>query len=353
MINALSAAQSKYDKFELLRKASSDSEEGVEVVDPKENDSTISLSSPSNTSKNEKARLAIDTTLFNGLHFFMSIEEQTFVVELMTSGDVSKLAQAAQILNGVALISRKGGLENSKIYRRPSDIENLVQTSVRRRRYHHSQHTHNTSTYRTSRGNSGAVGRALAMGRTEEDRKEQARIAEMARFRRRYPLPARMPNFISLQLEKFISPYQSSFPLHFVDDEWDGTIADAFAKVFVNDRKATVTKKKDDNIEGIKNVLSAIESEDDDDESGIISQPIPRVVISKVKGAAGKQGAQIGDVVTHFNGEIFRGNAEQLRKAIVTYENMNNNGFLTFVLNAEPSTAEALKLRSIVLDLPP
>lgn len=358
LAKALGEAQSKYNKFSLIRKASSDSEEGIEVVDPYEIESSGSFIS---TSSEPSKRTTIDTSLFSGLHYFMSDEEQRFVVELMTYGEVNKLAQAAQILKGVANISRKGGVPNSTIYKksgnsgRASDIENLVN-----RRNHNSQHTHNTAMlrngqFRTSRpsarSSAGAVGRAFAMGRTEKDRKERACLEEMERLKRFHPLPARMPNFVVFTSNSWrnSSPYDYSFPLQFVDDEWDGTIADAFAKVHVN-RRATVFKRQSSNAEGVNNVLNAGNCDNTHGAHSTISEPVKRVVISKVKNEAGRQGAQSGDVVTHLNGEIFQGNAEDLRAAIVEYGTMSNNSDLTFTLNAEASTAEALKLRAVILD---
>ena len=306
----------------------------------------------------------IDTSLFPGLYFFMSEEEQMFVFELMTSGNVAKLAQAAQILHGVAQMSRKGKIPKSTInnnFRRPGDIENLVNNSAQRRYSRRSSHTHNTSTLsregsvRLSRNNATAVGRALAMGRKEEDRKEKARLERIEKIKRSTPLPSRMPNFIVLSSEivRNIPPSHRSFPIHFLDDEWDGTIADAFARVCVS-RKSIVTKLQSDNTQGITNLLCAGTGYDDDDDEdnsvvSMISEPARRVVITKIKGEAGKQGAQSGDVVTHLNGEIFTGSAEDLRREIIEFGKRTDAGDLTFVLNAESSTAEALRLRAVVL----
>merc|ERR1719329_494808 len=143
-----------------------------------------------------------------------------------------------------------------------------------------------------------------------------------------------------------IAPTHRNFPLQFVDDEWDGSIADAFARVNIS-RNSTVTKKLLTNIEGVNNVLNAGESQEfSDDATSTISKPINRVLITKVKGEAGKQGAQSGDVVTHLNGELFEGNAKDLRSMIIEFSELSKNGDLTFVLNAEQSVAEALRLRS-------
>jgi len=293
----------------------------------------------------------IDSTLFNGLQYFMSDEEQIFVEALMTSGDASKLAQAAQILDGVADICRQGGVRNSSIYTRPTNTGNTQppqpshsRTSRSRRQY----------TGTISRNKSGiAVERALAMGRSEKERKTQARQEKIELFNKRHPLPVRMPNYMVLTSANFrnIAPTHRNFPLQFVDDEWDGSIADAFARVNIS-RNSTVTKKLLTNIEGVNNVLNAGESQEfSDDATSTISKPINRVLITKVKGEAGKQGAQSGDVVTHLNGELFEGNAKDLRSMIIEFSELSKNGDLTFVLNAEQSVAEALRLRSVALSL--
>jgi hypothetical protein len=51
---------------------------------------------------------AIDDTLFQGLHDFVSRDEKIFLTELLTSGDVRNLAQAAMILHSVLRLSMSG-----------------------------------------------------------------------------------------------------------------------------------------------------------------------------------------------------------------------------------------------------
>lgn len=358
----LEDAQAKYNKFSLVRKSSSDSEEGVEVTQSEDE---------KEENKRKESRpthqYIVDTSLFPGLNYSMTDEEQSYVTALMTSGEVSQLAQAAHILNGIAELARQGltpsmrqtrnsgPKSDGNTSRRPSDIENLVNVrmSPRSRR----KHSHNTSTisgksFRTTRSSSGAVGRALAMGRTEKDRIEQRRILQLEQAKRAHPLPVRMPQYITLDQNNLVglSPDDRKFPVHFMDDEWDGTIADAFSKVYIR-RNATVTRKESANTKGVSNVLRT--NTGDDCSSAVISEPKKRVIISKVRGEAGRQGAQCGDVVTHFNGEIWEGDAAQLRVEISAYLEREDHVDVNFVLNAEPSTAEALKLRGFILSMIP
>lgn len=368
LTRVLETAQAKYTKFSLVRKSSSDSEEGVEVLESDEESvKTIPVEKP-----------IVDSSLFPGLKFSMTDEEQCFVTALMISGEVPQLAQAAQILNGIAELGRKGitpsmrnnkggfygksssgdNSSNSSASSRPSDIENLVNVRMSPQQGRR-KHTHKTSTisgrsFRTTRSGSGAVGRALAMGRTEADRKEQQRLMEIEQFKRAHPLPVRMPSYIILDYNsiKGLTPNDRKYPIQFADDEWDGSIADAFARVCVG-RNSVVTRKVPDNAVGVANVLRGGSETHDNDVSHMISEPKKRVVISKVRGDAGRQGAQSGDVVTHLNGEPFEGNVHDLKEEIMSYLEREDHGDLSFVLNAETSTAEALKLRAVILALIP
>jgi hypothetical protein len=70
-----------------------------------------SETSPKSATKNSSPRskkAAVDETLFQGLHEFMNKDEQIFVTELFTSGEVKSLAQAAMILHGIMRLSMSG-----------------------------------------------------------------------------------------------------------------------------------------------------------------------------------------------------------------------------------------------------
>jgi len=71
------------------------------------------------------------------------------------------------------------------------------------------------------------------------------------------------------------------------------------------------------------------------------------VLISTARLPAARRGIQPGDVVTHFNGERFVGNDVDLMEMLTDVCLKKEQDF-SFVLNAELSTAEALRLRSHV-----
>ena len=58
----------------------------------------------------------IDLALLSGLESFISQDEQVYITELMTSGDISKLAQAAHILYEIKRINVTGNHELSQTY---------------------------------------------------------------------------------------------------------------------------------------------------------------------------------------------------------------------------------------------
>lgn len=77
------------------------------------------------------------------------------------------------------------------------------------------------------------------------------------------------------------------------------------------------------------------------------SQRCHRVLVGAVRGQAGKSGIMKGDVVTHVNGEVFTGTADELNSFLVnSFEQQGGDGTVTIVVNAEVCTAEALRLRS-------
>jgi len=58
-------------------------------------------------------------------------------------------------------------------------------------------------------------------------------------------------------------------------------------------------------------------------------------------------GLHRGDIVTHVNGEEFRGTAEELNLLIKAHFADAEDGKLELVVNAEVAVAEALRLRSL------
>lgn len=219
-----------------------------------------------------------DSTLFQGLDFAMSPAEQKYVTVLLTSGNVSQLAQAAQILHGIFQLTLQGA----------------------------------TPTQKTS-----PVKRAWS-----DERKQ---LEQLANYRKLHPLPARMPKFFILT----VWTKRSTKTLSFEDDAWDGSIADAFSRANLS------TPSR-----GMTNILSQTE------ETKIALDPKPRVKVSAVRGPAGRMGVQKGDVITHVDGERWTGSANDLKELIYRMYNQDPKQEIQFVVNAEESCAEILKLRA-------
>lgn len=185
------------------------------------------------------------------------------------------------------------------------------------------------------------------MAETAAARASRLRAAELEARRRLHPLPARMPRFASLRP---FDPTSRGATLTFADDEWDGSIADAFgagsgrwsAAGGAASRLGTAER------EGVQNVLLA--GTGGSEHATHISSPRGRVVVASVSGRAGRQGVQRGDVVTHVNGEAFDGTADDLTEWIQKEaERGGGHGAMQFVVNAEECTAEALRLRALVV----
>jgi S1-C subfamily serine protease len=112
-------------------------------------------------------------------------------------------------------------------------------------------------------------------------------------------------------------------------DQWDGSISDAFSRVHT-----TIPKNK----AGIDNILKDAEDRH--------WEPRPRIKVAAVKGPAGRLGLQKGDVVTHFDGEPFIGSAVDLAHIIDELYKESPDATFQFVVNADESTAQVLKLRA-------
>lgn len=285
--------------------------------------------------------LPIDVTLFNGLEFAMTEDEQRYVTEKMVSGEPAQLAQAAQILAGVSELMMKGITPSMRCQKAKAKTEALSAASACYNRASANGGTRGQKSAWAGSGasNAGAVGRALAMANSDADRKKNLREAEIAAHRRMHPLPTRMPRHITLgAFDPNMKPARRC-PLLFADDEWDGSIADAFARVHIG-RGGQVSKGKIDKAKekGVHNVLVAGGGSKHETH---ISSPANRVVVAASAGQAGRLGIQKGDVVTHINGEEFTGTAEALRAQIgQIWDQEGEEGSFSLVVNAEACTAE-------------
>jgi hypothetical protein len=175
----------------------------------------------------------------------------------------------------------------------------------------------------------------------------------------------------------------SGVNMTFVDDEWDGSIADAFARAQVVSVAATRNSSSQNNnshregcdsssgssnvggnttskmmiVKGRIGPRSEIEKEgvnrilaESSRTAALDGRPpfrTKRVLVASVRGQAGKCGIMKGDVITHVNGEEFTGTANDLRSVLIrAYEEQGHDGIVMLVVNAEECTAEALRLRS-------
>jgi hypothetical protein len=337
--------------------------------------------------------LEIDPTLLGGLEFAMSPQEQKYVTQLMTSGYPDQLCQAAQILSGTADLIRRGMTPSTQSSTDTVTTNNNVATNTARTTAALQAANSNTA-MRHGYSNAGVrTNRSLDGERETPVTHFQREMEKKAREKLRRPLPARMPLSVTLSTGEFEKlalksrrrvgmvdlPVDEQQPkswfktllgrgtdsihggasMTFVDDEWDGTVADAFARARIgpvpgNRNRLQVQKrvspKNPVEIIGVKNILAMGDNDDRGERlENILPVRFQRVLVGSVRGQAGKSGIMKGDVVTHVNGEAFTGNSDELNALLVNaYEEQGNDGVVTIVVNAEACTAEALCLRSRV-----
>lgn len=317
-------------------------------------------------SKNRPApvdKRTIDPTLFQGLEFGMSNEEKEAVTELLTSGDTAKLAGAAEILHGISLRVQQGlpapkpAMELPKRQvSRSSSIYKLIDESKAARERAVKKTVEQTKALcpQQERRKINEQNRMLTHDKLVHYKRVEVELAQRAQFMKLHPLPVRMPKYVEFNLHdkqsrSFLPFFLSSandneYPLSFIDDTWDGSVIDAFCKISVRGGKnPVVSKKMCDNI-GVVNILEG----GGDDADDWIDTERNRVLVASVRSEAGRQGVLKGDVVTHFNGELFDGTAADLDAVIKAQAERSGNGMFTLVLNAEASVAEALKRRSMI-----
>lgn len=274
-----------------------------------------------------------DTTLLAGLEEAMAEEDQQHITELMTSGDTSKLAEAAKILAEIAKFVHRGIQKPSMMKR--SSIYNLLE---RPNRLHPSAFLNGAR----------ALSKLPSKGRiTQRQRKEVERmIRRKSAYMKLHPLPVRMPKYVELNLVSL-----ESLPFTLCDDVWDGTVMDAFSKITVwRDNK--VSKKKQTN-PGIRNILDGGTKNPNCGEVRIDLER-RRSLVASIAPEGGRMGIMRGDVITHLNGEELSGlTADGLKEKLVQILHVSKTEDpkkLCFVFNAERSTAAALKLRAIARD---
>lgn len=252
----------------------------------------------------------VNNRLFSGMDSIMSESERQFIVNLLTSGDISNLAQAALILSELNQLSSNNSFA--------SPVMNM----------------------------SGAEHRALEMAMSQKELTFQ-------KHWKKYPLPQRLPKHVVLNAN-FDVYAKSGKILKFQDDGWDGSISDAFVRVHNTNSKPTSVKKQemhnyqqryyldDDSLE-------SIESDDIEGDNEDIQSPCKnRVIVKVARKQAARLGIQQGDVVTHVNGDEFTGTANDLKELINSfYLHGDPNYTFTMVFNADQITADALRLHAV------
>jgi hypothetical protein len=284
----------------------------------------------------------IDPTLFQGLDCAMTEMEKLIVTQLMTSGDTSKLATAAEILQGIATRVVTGFSKPQSAFSKPKNnsMYNLIKESktakLKELASPRCSHTKNGNKWDGIK-----IRNAQYKTFKEEDR-----------FLKLHPLPARMPKFIEINVrddsctQSFMPlcmPVEMSSPLEFCDDTLDvGSVVDAFSDISFTatvDTAPAVNKKEPKKIASF-GVLDEVSQ----GYTGSMKTEHHRVLVSSVNPIAGRQGVMKGDVVTHINGKEFKGTSQDLEERIQA--SVDKNGSFTLVLNADSSVAEALKKRA-------
>mmetsp|Transcript_288 Transcript_288/g.538 ORF Transcript_288/g.538 Transcript_288/m.538 type:complete len:468 (-) Transcript_288:130-1533(-) len=346
----------------------------------KQEDEILDLTDGKKKKKKGPEPMLIDKSLFGGLEFAMTVEEQKYVTKLMSSGYPNELCQGAQILAGIADNIRNGRAVAAAATPATTAPNRAAAETARA-----------TAALQSGYSNAGLSSRSRD-GDMPGVTNFQREMEQQKREKLRRPLPARMPLCVSLSTGEFekmalqyrqqsgmVDPSMSgegnakkpgwkSFlkgmlgtggtaSMTFVDDEWDGSVADAFARAQIGrtgkDNRQTVKGRfgpqNPAEKASVQRIIAMGLHEDDKRDS--LTRPIrfQRVLIGSVGGQAGKVGIKKGDVVTHINGEEFVGDAAALHALLVeAYEQQGRDGVIMIVVNAEDCTAEALRLRARV-----
>uniref|UniRef100_A0A7S1UP30 RING-type domain-containing protein n=1 Tax=Grammatophora oceanica TaxID=210454 RepID=A0A7S1UP30_9STRA len=298
---------------------------------------------PKRLQEEQPVRMArVDSTLFAGLGYFMDQGEKLYVTELMTSGDVDQLAEAAEVMNKIAA-------RTATPKTRPGRGSNKISSTPNRKRY-----SRCASIFQLIEESKVAqkkedeklkmVTQAIAKGRPHQ-RQVQAWRKSAQRRANQPPLPVRMPKSIQIHVTS------KHHGLALCDDVWDGTVMDAYSKITISHSpfggKTSIHKKKQDNHPGVRSVMG---------QDGDVPIELPgqkRVLVSDLGPEAGAQGVMKGDVVTHINGaHVHAKSASEVNEFFDFLESDDSfeDDIVTVVFNAEPSVAEALKRRSYLVE---
>jgi hypothetical protein len=335
-----------------------------------------------------------DPTLLFGLDAFVTDEEQRYITAQLISGDPSKLAATAELMHYVSAMSLAGikpnlkrrnsgrsPLSRSQSLRRSmlSSIKEVIREGSKARRLE--EHREAASARENAVDDAsnklsplGSIKEAIRQGsearRLVEERKAaEARknavcsrrpvaalavgrtprmildveIKRRTEYMKLHPLPLRMPKYAQATACKAVPC------LTLLDDVWDGTVMDAFSKITVTkflSGNYSITKQPAES-SGVFRIVDIGTSQSISSKGmGYIDIVRPRVIVASIGREIGQHGIVRGDVVTHFNGEEFKGNATELTELI---KDSKEGEVLTFVFNADPAVAEALKRRAVTI----
>lgn len=266
---------------------------------------------------------SVDTSLLSGMEKMLSLEEQAFITNLFTSGEPSKLAQAARILYELRIIKTSKNFDENNT--RPMELMSIGNPF---------QKLHSEVSAMINQQVAAAEQRILDV---------KSEINKTQSFEERNETLPPLPKYVVLEANFDIyARYQKMLKVK--DDVWDGSLADAFARRFHNS-----SDHKSDN--------DSDSDSDHDSRSRNASQTSSvaknRVVVTAARRLAYSAGIREGDVITHFNDEEFHGNARELKDLIhdlylssQSKDLSENSLFFTMTLNADKATANALKQRS-------
>ena len=362
----------------------------------------------------ETFKVVADHTLLNGLDSTIPREEQDELTRLMISGDTSKLAKAAEILStytksirvqGTSCfvkgtsgkIVRSSSSTAQKMLMRRSSIYYWIEGGKKARRpvvARHKQVAQHTNDLKKVRAPSYHTARA------NKNQQVERQVRDNLAYMRRHPLPARMPKYAEFCIKLDGAPTDleldfivKSLPIRFCNDYWDGTVMDAFTRIFASPKYNTclqnslqlvsslphrtfidnysVTKKRQEST-GVRNILDGGLYGCYNRQDLRIDTYHPRVVVADVVDPQAKlQDVLKGDVMTHLNGVelrdvtvddviglimslIFSNSDTVFQKHKESTSTVALSGTTTttlrFVFNADRATAEALKLRALAPD---
>ena len=280
--------------------------DGYSTVDRNIGRPHISSSEPGTTSRPTTVA-GIDTDLLSGLEGFMSIEEQRYITELLTSGVTNQVAKATQILS-----------EIRRIHPSTSNTSDSFQNLNKKMVYPLKS----------------LFAKKTRLG-VAEQRAIDMSIPSASEGGLCLALP-RMPKYVVLKAD-FDAYARHSKILKFKDDTWDGSLADAFSRMYTGNSDDRRSDDDDDD-----------DDDDDADSSSEESKSENRVVITSSRGQAARVGIVKGDVVSHINMEEFHGCAENLREMIQHfYISGSGSGTFSMVLNGDQATADELRKRQV------